>query len=323
MFSSHILCLLPTGAVQIQEQARPARTPSMRDGDGRTGGPPPLLPRAPQRGTSVRGHRDYDASNREQRTSSDTRRDAETANLPNLSPPLQQSEMGTRSPQDGRDYENVRRHVDLPYATDTSTDNTGTYGKTGRRGVSDVIRANCSCLAAALAVVVLLTTAGFTLTVFMHAQQEQDSRIKCVETATMAHPDHLDKSNHLDHLAKSKRLDNLDKATSLDHLGKANALSKPGYRRVHQVHLARQVHLDPLAHLDLLAHQAHLARPAYQFLLALLVYPAHRVLLAHRVVLVYLDHLAHHILLAHQAHPAVSVYPAHQVLLAHRVHLVV
>eukprot|EP00058_Branchiostoma_floridae_P020431 XP_002605921.1 hypothetical protein BRAFLDRAFT_87405 [Branchiostoma floridae] len=134
-------------------------------------GTPLPVPRPPQRSASIRHH---DTSNRgqgESKTSSGAQGDARPANLPNLSPPSQESKMGTRPPRDERDFDDMHR-VNLHYSTDTSTDSTGKDEKEGHRGA--VTRTSCICLATTLALVLALVTAGFTLMVFMHLQQEQE-----------------------------------------------------------------------------------------------------------------------------------------------------
>ncbi|XP_019632322.1 PREDICTED: uncharacterized protein LOC109475954 [Branchiostoma belcheri] len=145
----------------MYEQAQPVRSPVVGPGYSQTSGPQTQAPSVHQSGLHGRachGNAAYHKRQKGLETSSDTYEDAETVNLP---PPIREARLqraGLRGepPMEGADGRNIRRHVNSPDATDTSTDNTYPSETNGRCGLRDFVRPYRGCITRITAVVATL-----------------------------------------------------------------------------------------------------------------------------------------------------------------------
>ncbi|XP_019632954.1 PREDICTED: uncharacterized protein LOC109476460 [Branchiostoma belcheri] len=160
----------------MYEQAQPVRFPVSGSGNNQTSGPQAQAPTVHQSGLHRRVSHGNSASDKRKEgieMSSDTYEEPEAVNL---SPPfrearLQRAKLRGEPPVEAADGRNTRRHVDLPDATDTSTDRTYPGGIDGRRRVvRDWVPYYWGCLAGVTAVVVILVIAGLVVKVLNNIQ---------------------------------------------------------------------------------------------------------------------------------------------------------
>ncbi|KAI8490244.1 hypothetical protein Bbelb_319820 [Branchiostoma belcheri] len=145
----------------MYEQAQPVRSPVVGPGNSQTSGPQAQAPSVHQSGLHGRARHGNAAYHKRQKgleASSDTYEDAETVNL---SPPfrearLQRAGLRGEPPVEGADDRNIRRHINSPDATDTSTDNTYPSETNGRCGLRDFVRPYRGCITRITAVVATL-----------------------------------------------------------------------------------------------------------------------------------------------------------------------
>ncbi|XP_019633416.1 PREDICTED: uncharacterized protein LOC109476838 [Branchiostoma belcheri] len=155
----------------MYEQAQPVRSPVVGPGNSQTSGPQAQAPSAHQSGLQGRARHGNVAYHKRQKgleTSSDTYEDAETVNL---SPPfrearLQRAGLRGEPPMEGADDRNIRRYVNSPDATDTSTDNTYPSEANGRRGLRDFVRPYRGCILGVTALVATLVILGLVVVMF-------------------------------------------------------------------------------------------------------------------------------------------------------------
>ncbi|KAI8490246.1 hypothetical protein Bbelb_319840 [Branchiostoma belcheri] len=155
----------------MYEQAQPVRSPVVGPGNRQTSGPQaqaPSLQKSGLHGRARHGNAAYHKRQKGLETSSDTYEDAETVNL---SPPIREARLqraGLRGepPMEGADDRNIRRHVNSPDATDTSTDNTYRSETNGRRGLRDFVRPYRGCILGVTAVVATLVILGLVVVMF-------------------------------------------------------------------------------------------------------------------------------------------------------------
>ncbi|XP_019616843.1 PREDICTED: uncharacterized protein LOC109464336 [Branchiostoma belcheri] len=157
----------------MYEQAEPVRSPVVGSGNSQTSGPQAKAPSAHQSGLHGRARHGNAADHKRQKgleTSSDTYEDAETVNL---SPPfrearLQRAGLRGEPPMEGADGRNIRRYVNSPDATDTSTDHTYPSETIGHRGLRDFVRPYHGCITRITAVVPVATLVilGLVVAVF-------------------------------------------------------------------------------------------------------------------------------------------------------------
>ncbi|KAI8490263.1 hypothetical protein Bbelb_320010 [Branchiostoma belcheri] len=161
----------------MYEQPQPVRSPVVGPGNSQPSGPQAQAPSVHQSGLHGRARHGIAAYHKRQKgleTSSDTYEDAETVNL---SPPfrearLQRAGLRGEPPMEGADDRNIRRHVNSPDATDTSTDDTDPSETNGRRGLRDFVRPYPGLIPGVTAVVATLVILVLLVVMVFHVKKE-------------------------------------------------------------------------------------------------------------------------------------------------------